>query len=144
MKVRKAKKCLSEMRADSGVDMKQPSVLSVWNVFKSFSQVEVDCADDSLLFQVGVFNFTGEDLFYLDFVRQFVIESGGEYDHMEQLHCEFLFKPEEKFREFNTNLWSYDCASFDDFFAKVEQFQEFQVPSIEYTPLKLNVKQEEI
>lgn len=144
IKVRKAKKHLSEMLADAGVNMKQPSVLSVWDVFKSFSEVEVDCAGDALLFQAGVFNFTGEDLFYLDFVRQFVIESNGEYDHMEQLHCEFLFKPEEKLRELKINLWSYDCASFADFFGKVEQLREFQVPVAEHVPLKLNVEQEEV
>jgi hypothetical protein len=34
----------------------------------------------------------GKELFYFDFVRQFMIYDEEEYSHMEQLHCEFVFK----------------------------------------------------
>ncbi|WP_169089553.1 hypothetical protein [Paenibacillus sp. PL91] len=66
-------------------DINADEVLNVWNTFKTFAKIDVECAESSLLFQCGVYNFTGTELFYFEFVRQFTIEEEGEYSLMEQL-----------------------------------------------------------
>jgi hypothetical protein len=145
LEVNETESYLLRMLADAGIDLNKPSVSDVLQVFKSFSRINVNCSDDALLFQSGVYNFTGRELFYLDFVRQFTInDEEGEYDHMEHLHCEFAYELDAILKKLETNLWSYDCDSFNDFFAKVEGLQEFQVPIAKYVPLKLNVEQEKV
>ena len=44
------------------------------------------------------YDFTGEELFHFNFVRQFTVYEEDEYSHMEQLHCGFLFKPTDELR----------------------------------------------
>lgn len=48
---------------------------------------------DMLLFQTGVFNFTGEKLFHFDLVRQFDFLGG---DELVQLHMTVLYEPSPK------------------------------------------------
>ncbi len=51
----------------------------VWDVFKSFGKEQVAGEEETaLLFQCGVYDFTGEELFHFDFVRQFAIEEEGQ------------------------------------------------------------------
>lgn len=53
-------------------------ITKVWEVFKTFGKEQVkDEEETTLLFQCGVYDFTGEKLFYYDFVRQFTMESDG-------------------------------------------------------------------
>ena len=48
---------------------------TVWAIFKEFGRKTVDGEEElALLFECGTYNFTGENLFYLDFVRQFATE----------------------------------------------------------------------
>lgn len=141
IKVKDAENQLKAMLIDTNAD----NVLNVWNCFKSFAKIDVECADSSLLFQCGVFNFTGADLFYFDFVRQFTIEEDGEYSHMEQLHCEFIYKPVEELRPLKKSLWSYDTDNNQDlFFNKVEALNEFSIPIKEHRPIGFKVYQHEI
>lgn len=68
-------------------------IKKVWETFKAFSKETVEGEEDKeILFQCGVYDFTGEELFHFDFVRQFTVYEKDDYSHMEQLHCEFLFK----------------------------------------------------
>ncbi|WP_342541976.1 hypothetical protein MHH33_13060 [Paenisporosarcina sp. FSL H8-0542] len=68
------------------------NIANVWNEFKSFGRQPVEGEEEiALLFQCGVYDFTGEKLFYFDFVRQFSVYEDNEYSGMEQLHCEFVF-----------------------------------------------------
>lgn len=126
-------------------DVNADDVMNVWNTFKSFAKVDVDCAESSLLFQCGVYNFTGTELFYFDFVRQFILEVDGEYSHMEQLHCEFIYTQVEVLRSLKKSLWTYDTENnLELFFDKVEALNEFSIPIQEYCPFELEVYQEEI
>lgn len=117
-------------------------ITKVWEVFKSFGKEQVkDEEETALLFQCVVYDFTGEKLFYYDFVRQFTMESDG---HMEQLHCEFIFKPTDELSKLETVEWYFDTdGEIEDFFTEVENLEEFNIP-LKSTPLKLNVYQEEI
>lgn len=113
------------MLHQAGFSGQQPDALLAWRVFQEFAAVPVDCADDALLFQCGVHDFTGRARFHFGFVRQFTFEEDGEYDHMEQLDCSLLFEPDAELHRLETNLWSYDFGSFQAFFSAVEDLPEF-------------------
>jgi hypothetical protein len=117
-------------------------VLKVWEEFKSFAQEEVDGEEEkAILFQCGIFDFTGEKLFYYDFVRQFTdVEDGN----MQQLHCEFVFTPLKEFKKLKVEEWFFDYeGELNDYFKKIESLKEFKIP-LNYTPLQFNLFQEEI
>jgi hypothetical protein len=144
MLVTEAEGQLKGMLKAEGFDISKPNPQIAWNVFKSFVQKPVECADDAVLFQCGTFSFTGKDLFYLDFVRQFSIDDeDGEYDHMEQLHCEFTCNPNKELNPLEKNLWSYDFKDLNDYFAAVENLSEFQT-AINHQDWECLVEQEEV
>lgn len=116
------------MLSEAGFDEVQPDPLLAWRAFRRFAATPVECTDDALLFQCGVYDFTGRDLFHFDLVRQFSFNEDGEFDHMEQFHCTFFYEPIPELRGFETNLWTCDCAGTDDFFGRVEALPEFQAP----------------
>ncbi|KXH86076.1 hypothetical protein [Sporosarcina sp. HYO08] len=114
----------------------------VWEVFKSFGKEQIDGGEETaLLFQCGVYDFTGEELFCFDFVRQFTIEEEG---HLVQLHCEFVFEPAEELSKLETSLMYFDYeGDVKDFYSEVESLGEFKIP-LKYKPLRLNIYTEEI
>ncbi len=117
----------------------------VWEVFKSFGREPVEGEDEvALLFQCGVYDFTGEELFYFDFVRQFSIYNDDEYSHMEQLHCEFIFKPTNELRKLQITEWYFDYeGDIEDFFSKIENLRKFKLPMKE-KPIRFSVYQEKV
>ncbi|MEK4762252.1 hypothetical protein MHH85_18470 [Viridibacillus sp. FSL E2-0187] len=114
---------------------------TVWEIFKEFGRNPVEGEEEiALLFECGTYNFTGENLFYLDFVRQFATEDN---DEMEQLHCEFTFKPTFDLENLQFHEFYFDVeGDVEDFYRNIESLQEFQIP-ISMTPLNLNIFQEE-
>ena len=141
---KEAKEVLIKMLNECSFNFDSPNSKLAWQVFKKFYNTKVDCFDDALLFQCGVYNFTGEDLFHFEFVRQFVFEEDGEYDHMEQLMLTLYFKPNTELKELEKNLWSYDCKSIEDFFIKVEKMNCFKILIENYVSFKCEIEQEEI
>lgn len=139
-----AEEVLNKMLSESDFDINNPNPKLAWEVFKKFSNIKVDCADDALLFQCGVYGFTGEDLFYFEFVRQFSFNIDEEYDHMEQLQLSLYFKPNEQLRELETSLWTYDFDSIDEFFNEVEKMHYFKIPIEKYVPFQAEVQQEKV
>jgi len=132
------------MLTRAGFDTDRPDPLVAWRVFKESATIPFDCADDNLLFQCGVYKFTGQELFHFDFTRQFTHEEEGEYAGMEQLHCTTYYEPTTELRRIETNLWSQNCASLDDFFQRVERLAEFQLPLRAYSPLRAEIDQEDV
>ncbi|PKR86077.1 hypothetical protein [Heyndrickxia camelliae] len=117
-------------------------VLKVWEEFKAFAKEDVVGEEEkAILFQCGIFNFTGEKLFYFDLVRQFTdIEDGN----MQQLHCEFVFNPVKEFKKLKVSEWYFNYeGELDDYFKKVENLKEFKIP-LNYTPVQFNIFQEEV
>lgn len=118
----------------------------VWDAFKSFGKEPVQGEEEVvLLFECGVYDFTGEELFYFDFGRQFTVYEGDEYSGMEHLHCEFVFTPTEELRELKASEMYFDSEGYDvdDFYDMVENLEAFRT-SLRHTPLKLNVYQGQI
>jgi len=119
-------------------------IKKVWETFKNFCQEPVEGEEEKeILVQCGVYDFTGEELFHFDFVRQFTVYDEDEYSHMEQLHCEFLFNPTAELSNIVIEEWSMDFVDLDDFFQHVENLQEFKFP-LNLKAIRLEIYQEEI
>jgi hypothetical protein len=116
----------------------------VWETFKDFCKEPVEGEEDKeVLFECGVYDFTGEELFHFNFVRQFTVYEEDEYSQMEQLHCKFLFKPTDELRSLEASEWSMDYDDIDDFFNHIENLQEFKIP-FNLKPIKSEIFQEEV
>ena len=139
-----AKNTIENMFLERKFNSNNLNPIIVWESVKEFATIEVDCEDDSFLFQCGTFDFTGEEMFYWDIVRQFSVMEDGEYDHMEQLHIAVLYKPNDKLNSLSTEQWSYDFDSKEDFFKEVESLDEFQIPVKEHIPVGFELYQEEV
>lgn len=130
---------------EAGFNPKEPDLKTAWSAFKKFNELRFDCADDSLLFETGIYNFTGEELFYLSMVRQFTLEVDGEFDYMEQIHLELAYQPDERLEGLGERLWTYE---FDDdasvFMEAVEKSQVFTILLEQYHPSASDIYQDEI
>jgi hypothetical protein len=117
----------------------------VWETFKAFCKELVEGEEGKeILFQCGVYDFTGEELFYFDFVRQFTVYEEDEYSHMEQLHCEFVFNPSNELRKLEESEFYFEeNGDIDDYFKDIEKLQAFNIP-LKLKPIKLEIYQEEI
>ncbi|MHB1484116.1 MAG: hypothetical protein ACYCYI_05585 [Saccharofermentanales bacterium] len=135
---------LNSMLNKAGFKTEKPDIYLLWKVFKQFSNVKFNVADDALLFQCGTYNFTGKDIFYWELIRQFSFEKNGEYDHMEQLHIEFLFDPAEDLAAFQDTVWTYDFESLKEFYENVEEHDSFNYPWKKYEPRGIKIFQEHV
>ena len=119
---------LCELLAHHGAYETPVSAASAWAAFKDYGREVFGPGSVGLLFQVGVYNFTGQPLFYFDPVCQFEqTDDEGEHDHYEQLHCELTCPPNELLISTSANLWLFDYSTAEAFFAAVEALPEFQV-----------------
>lgn len=57
--------------------------------------------DESLLFETGTFDFTGEELFYFSFTKQFPNEDDEYY----QIHMDILYEPDDENKKFSDTFW---------------------------------------
>ena len=89
------------------------SVDEIINVFEEMCKTPVE--EDLLLNEYGVYDFTGEELFYYDLVRQY---PDGE-DEYYQLRVSLMFSPDEVNRDLEDTLWSDDTKeNFFDYIRK--------------------------
>ncbi len=75
------------------------TVDEIIDIFKEMCKTPVE--EDELLFEYGVYSFTGEDLFYVDLVRQY---PDGE-DEYYQLRVSLQFAPDEENRQLEDFFW---------------------------------------
>lgn len=114
------------MLDEAGFDFSKPDPKLAWEVFKRFVREPVECADDGILFECGVFG-SDDSPFTMDFVRQFSYEVDGHYSHMEQLRCGFGCPATSELKNLKKNLWAYDYKTLEEYFAAVENLPEFQI-----------------
>ncbi len=117
-----------------------------WAAFKSFSKQllthvthESNCTDFALLWETGVYNFTGEWFFNYSMTAQFSYEINGEYSHMEQLHFIIYFEPNDLLYDLEDCIWSYDFENFDEFFECIESTESFEIPPLKFKPISYNI-----
>ena len=78
------------------------TVDEIINVFEEMCKTPIE--EELLLLEYGVYDFTGEELFYCDLVRQYP-DGEGEYY---QLRVSLMFSPDEVNRKLEDTLWSDD------------------------------------
>jgi hypothetical protein len=119
---------LRELLVQHGALGPSVSAASAWAAFKAYGLEVFGPESVGLLFQVGVYDFSGKPLFYFDPVCQFEqTDDDGEHDHYEQLHCELTCEPTAVLQSASANLWSFDYPTADAFFAAVEALPEFHI-----------------
>lgn len=71
---------------------------------------------DGLLFQYGVYNFTGRPMFTLDLLRQFELrDHRGEYEAYRQAGYELLFVPTDRLTDLGEwESWWFDRPDIED------------------------------
>lgn len=89
------------------------TVDEIIDVFEEICKTPIE--DDLLLLEYGVYNFTGENLFYFDLVRQYP-DGEGEYF---QLRVSLMFAPDKENAKLQDTLWSNDTdENFFDYISK--------------------------
>lgn len=63
MEVTDAQRLFRQRLTEAGVDPSNPSFVATWEVFKLFTTEAVDTSNDGLLFESGVYRFTGPERF---------------------------------------------------------------------------------
>jgi hypothetical protein len=122
-----AEPTLRKMLDQAGFSFEHPDPAKAWKVFKAFVRTPVNCVHDGVLFQCGVYDWSGTELFTLDFVRQFVIESEDMFDRTEELHLTLTCPPQPDSASLRAKLWMANFESNrNHFFAAVESCTEFR------------------
>ena len=83
----------------------ETSLSGIVDVFEEMCQIPLD--EDWLLFETGIYTFTGEPQFYFSLVRQFPHED-EENDEYYQLHLNVLFPPAHNNKKYNEATWNMD------------------------------------
>lgn len=93
------------------------SLDEIINVFEEMCKTPIE--EDLLLNEYGVYDFTGENLFYYDLVRQY---PDGE-DEYYQLRVSIMFCPDVEDCALEDTLWSDD--SDEDFFKYIRNSEGY-------------------
>lgn len=89
------------------------TVDEIIDVFEEMCKTPIE--DDLLLHEYGVYDFTGEELFYYDLIRQY---PDGE-DEYYQLCVSLMFAPDEENQHLEDSLWSDETdENFFDYIRK--------------------------
>ncbi|MGD0517691.1 MAG: hypothetical protein ABSA26_09170 [Thermoguttaceae bacterium] len=128
-----AKARLNKLLIREGMDITCPNPFQALKAFRAFAKETVECAEDLFMFQCGVFSFSGERLFHLVFVRQFIIKEEGRCDNKVQLYIEFTCKPNESLTALSTIIWAEEFTSMELYFERIENSTEFSTAMVEST-----------
>jgi hypothetical protein len=96
------------------------SLLDIVKVFEKICETKIN--DDSVLFETGTFNFTGEPLFYFSLVKQYE----GTDDEYVQIHVDVLYKPTKANSKFSKSVWYDDIDNISEKIIKSKAFQKLQ------------------
>lgn len=121
------------------IDVENDSIAVAWEKFKTFSFIPVEGEESrEILFESGIFDFTGLHRFHYNFVRQFSLDRG-----MYQLHCEYIFENAKGLDYLEIAEWSMDYASLAEFFAIVEDMEAFK-KGLHLKPIEFKIYLEEV
>jgi hypothetical protein len=135
---------LRQLLISAEVAFAAPDPRRVWGVLKQFIRIPVQGVEDGILYQTGIFGFGKPPTFQIGLVRQFTFFAAGEYDHMEQLHCNLHFQPDAELRALGAfNTWADYYLSLDDFYRFVESRPEWTLAETR-SAMPLELFQEEV
>src|SRR6266446_4944091 len=103
-----AERRLRQLLEQSASSRGHVSPAEVLAAFKTFADEAVVCTSDSLLFEWGIFTFTGQPVMHVSFVRQFRVQEPQDEDpELWQVHCELLHEPTDSLvRTGRSHFWS--------------------------------------
>jgi len=103
------------------------------NVFEEMCKTPIE--EDLLLNEYGVYDWTGEDMFYYDLVRQY---PDGE-DEYYQLRVSIMFSPDEENRYLEDTLWSDDTdENFFDYIRKSEGYHYAKDHKLKFIDIRID------
>ena len=144
MRINRQEARLRSLLAQHGATWEAPSPMAAWSAYREYGREVFGTSDVGLLFETGIYDFTGERKYYINLVCQFEISDGeGEFDHFEQLHCELTCAPEASLSDKDAILWSFDYESADAFLDAVEALPAFQA-AMQQRPLAMEVYYESV
>ena len=109
------------------------TVDEIINVFEEMCKTPIE--DDLLLLEYGVYNFTGERLFYYDLVRQYP-DGDGEYY---QIRVSLTFTPDEENAKLYDTLWSdYTDENFFDYIRKSSGYRYVKNNPIKFVDIRID------
>jgi len=100
---------------------KDMSLAEIVDVFEKMCAEPID--DDMLLYETGVYDFTGEPYFYFSLARQFPNEEEEFY----QIHVDVLYKPSSGNQDFMDSEWNDFIDG--DFFDYIRHSPAFEFAS---------------
>lgn len=128
-----------EEKFSTAINKETDSVKQVWEKFKELAVLPVEGEEEvEILFESGVYDFTGEDRFHYDFVRQISLNSG-----MYHLRCEFIFEYEKALDYLEVSEWSMDYETTAEFFTEVEKLEAFK-KGLQLTSVSFHLFLEEV
>jgi hypothetical protein len=152
MKSGEARARLESLLRDARVDLERPSADDVgltWRVFAQFAAEPVeDCEQDGdlLLAQFGTCAWDDAEDFELDLTRQFsFVDASGEYDHMAQLNCTFVFEATDELHGAGSgSVWS-GSKPLAEFFAEALALPGFAlVDQRRLAPARLHISYSDV
>lgn len=112
---------------------KNNTVDEIIDVFEEMCRISIE--DELLLLEYGVYDFTGEELFYFDLVRQYP-DGDGEYY---QLRVSLMFTPDKENSKLNDTLWSDDVdENFFDYIRKSSGYMYAKNNSIKSIDIRID------
>lgn len=94
------------------------SLEDIVNVFEEMCSIPIK--EDMILFETGIYSFTGESMFHFSLVRQF---PNGE-DEFYQIHIDVLYAPAEENNNFEQTTWNEEIE--ENIFCYIKKSQEFE------------------
>ena len=94
--------------------------MTVEQILDAFEARNRELAEgESILFEAGIYNFTGEDFFYFSLVKQYPNED----DEYVQEHTDILFKPDAENRDLKECVWNFDIE--ENIFAYIKKSKAY-------------------
>ena len=118
IKKKKSMDILKALRTEVGDRQKLSELV---DAFEKMCQIPIDSEEEMILFETGIFAFTGTPLFHVSLVRQFPNGEGEYY----QLHLDMMYQPNEKNRAFCSTVWSEDMDAGENFFDFVRKTDDY-------------------
>lgn len=114
------------------------TITPFWEAFTAFARVPVEGnPDHQLLVQWGTYDFyLNRRTFQLNFTRQFDDPESDEYI---QVSCTLFFELSADLAPLEGNMWSFDYATIDEFFAAIESLDVFAYVRDTHTPFDVRI-----
>jgi len=98
---------------------KQPQ-LTVEQIVNAFEKKNKELDEgESILFETGIYDFTGEKLFYFSLVKQYP----NEEEEYVQEHTDILFEPDGENCELKECVWNFDIE--ENIFAYIKKSKAY-------------------